>query len=621
MVQLLFVDTLEGATGPIQQIAMPLYLRTLASALPLPEMATTEQAMVQIIEGLRFMHENQVLHRDVKPENILINRTRPIHIRISDLGWATTFQNKQALQGACGTPGFAAPEVPVKIGMKSSVIQTTATDVYSMGATFYCMMHPDRRTRECQPELSKLAFDQPSKHYAGLIQAMMDRDFQQRPSLDECLHVVNKKLYHWTWTRCANKTPNQQDVLAPNPVFQSRPLRNAAVLQQQPQVGRSVAMPKQQTKIGKLPTYHARAEAKLTRNGLNKDPRLRSTGKATPGRSNFTGETVGREPLIRQQQRAVASPVARKTPPPPYENIFGNLAQRQPGGNVFGNLEQRQPVSARLNRAASVRGLSAQVPTGHLHANTNLMSKEAGQSDSITTHQDAAPAQEGTNHAPLTSTAQRQQQRAVGSRSRQPRHQVRRDAIGKKRKDNSLVLRQLRRHPARTKMVYRHLAAKQRKDQFCRGIAMMYRSFLNFTNGFCDTVRGACGFPCEMLGLVFNDLPEANAALRHINPEAGPQLNSERRKIYGLESHGCNCLAANTYNHERLESYLNWPNTEEAKATMSSRERQSLLRYRENNRYPWFQTSRVKQIQHLTHELPEPSKAKVTFREPVRDST
>ena len=38
----------------------------------------------QILEGVRFLHENNIVHRDIKPTNILINRL--MKIKLSDMG-------------------------------------------------------------------------------------------------------------------------------------------------------------------------------------------------------------------------------------------------------------------------------------------------------------------------------------------------------------------------------------------------------------------------------------------------------------------------------------------------------------------------------------------------------
>ena len=42
------------------------------------------QIMQQSLLGLQFLHDNGIVHRDVKPHNILINKLR--HIKLSDMG-------------------------------------------------------------------------------------------------------------------------------------------------------------------------------------------------------------------------------------------------------------------------------------------------------------------------------------------------------------------------------------------------------------------------------------------------------------------------------------------------------------------------------------------------------
>ena len=52
------------------------------SQLNTPEFIT--QIMSQSLLGLKFLHENGIVHRDVKPHNILINKLK--HIKLSDMG-------------------------------------------------------------------------------------------------------------------------------------------------------------------------------------------------------------------------------------------------------------------------------------------------------------------------------------------------------------------------------------------------------------------------------------------------------------------------------------------------------------------------------------------------------
>ncbi|KAF6226099.1 hypothetical protein HO133_008964 [Letharia lupina] len=101
LVDILFSHS-DNKALPMFLTAMPLYFGNLGSILPLPNMSTTERVMLQIAEGLRFMHSNLILHRDLKPANVLV--TSQENIKIADYGWATSLNDTVSLydpEGRC----------------------------------------------------------------------------------------------------------------------------------------------------------------------------------------------------------------------------------------------------------------------------------------------------------------------------------------------------------------------------------------------------------------------------------------------------------------------------------------------------------------------------------------
>ncbi|XP_031749723.1 putative protein kinase C delta type homolog [Xenopus tropicalis] len=65
----------------------------------------------EIVVGLQFLQEYGVVHRDLEPENILLNKEG--HVKIADFGLACVheFKGSKAYNGISGAYGYMAPEV------------------------------------------------------------------------------------------------------------------------------------------------------------------------------------------------------------------------------------------------------------------------------------------------------------------------------------------------------------------------------------------------------------------------------------------------------------------------------------------------------------------------------
>lgn len=101
-----------------------------------PEVEAVD-VIIQVAEALQHAHERGLVHRDVKPKNVMI--TREGVAKLADMGLARAISDKEAAEAeqgkAFGTPYYISPEQirgELKIGPQS--------DVYSLGATLYHMV-------------------------------------------------------------------------------------------------------------------------------------------------------------------------------------------------------------------------------------------------------------------------------------------------------------------------------------------------------------------------------------------------------------------------------------------------------------------------------------------------
>ena len=95
------------------------------------------ELVVKIARTVQFAHERGILHRDIKPGNILLDRHGEPHL--TDFGLARLIEQESTVTNSfdvMGTPSYMAPEQAA--GRAKEL--TAATDVYALGAVFYQML-------------------------------------------------------------------------------------------------------------------------------------------------------------------------------------------------------------------------------------------------------------------------------------------------------------------------------------------------------------------------------------------------------------------------------------------------------------------------------------------------
>lgn len=90
----------------------------------------------QLISGVSYLHQKKIVHRDLKLENLLLDRNR--NVIITDFGFANNFESRRddLMATSCGSPCYAAPELVVQDGLYAG----SAVDVWSCGVILYAML-------------------------------------------------------------------------------------------------------------------------------------------------------------------------------------------------------------------------------------------------------------------------------------------------------------------------------------------------------------------------------------------------------------------------------------------------------------------------------------------------
>lgn len=95
------------------------------------------ELLIKIARTVHFAHERGILHRDLKPGNILLDRSGEPHL--TDFGLARLIEQESTVTNSfdiLGTPSYMAPEQAA--GHVKDL--TAAADIYSLGAIFYHML-------------------------------------------------------------------------------------------------------------------------------------------------------------------------------------------------------------------------------------------------------------------------------------------------------------------------------------------------------------------------------------------------------------------------------------------------------------------------------------------------
>merc|ERR1712008_538967 len=139
-------------------------------------------------EGIRYMHDRHIVHRDVKLENLLLDEAGTV--QIIDFGFSTIVPPGKKLKIFCGTPSYMAPEIVAR-----KEYSGFCADVWAMGVLLYallCGSFPFRgqNDRDLYRKIVRGLFNMPEfvlETVRALLIRVLATDMHRRPTIEQVL--------------------------------------------------------------------------------------------------------------------------------------------------------------------------------------------------------------------------------------------------------------------------------------------------------------------------------------------------------------------------------------------------------------------------------------------------
>ncbi|MBN2532733.1 MAG: serine/threonine protein kinase [Spirochaetales bacterium] len=161
----------------------------------------------EVSKGLKYAHDKGVVHRDIKPDNVLISKSG--RVKLVDFGIATAREDNEEeithTGAVMGTPAYMSPEQ-----LASTKTVDKRSDIYSLGVMFYKMVtgvrpFPSNFTAEAISSITKGQYEKPEKLnpeipalFKKIIKKTMNHKINKRyKDLKYLLKIISKYIYRF----------------------------------------------------------------------------------------------------------------------------------------------------------------------------------------------------------------------------------------------------------------------------------------------------------------------------------------------------------------------------------------------------------------------------------------
>lgn len=162
----------------------------------------------QLVSALHFCHQNGVAHRDVKPQNLLLDKDGVL--KVSDFGLSALPEQLKngLLHTACGTPAYTAPEVVCRRGYDGA-----KADAWSCGVILYVLLagylpFDDSNLINMYKKIHKRDYQFPSwisKQAKSVIYQLLDPNPNTRMSIETLMSL--------SWFKKSMELKNEPETL------------------------------------------------------------------------------------------------------------------------------------------------------------------------------------------------------------------------------------------------------------------------------------------------------------------------------------------------------------------------------------------------------------------------